>query len=70
MKEQIKDIAIRALKTFWQAALAFAIINSEILFTDITAFDGEKLKQLGLTVHWLQVYLLCIMVFFARLFHI
>lgn len=50
MKEQIKDIAIRALKTFWQAALAFAIINSEILFTDITAFDGEKLKQLGLTV--------------------
>lgn len=50
MKETIKDILIRALKTFWQAALAFAIVNSEILFTNVTEFDIEKLRKLGISV--------------------
>jgi len=46
----MKDILIRALKTFWQAFAAYAIINSEVLFTDIASFDLEKLKQFGLAL--------------------
>ena len=50
MKEKIKDVAIRALKTFWQAALASAIVNSEALFTNLTEFDSEKIQTLMVTV--------------------
>lgn len=50
MKEKIKDVAIRALKTFWQAALASAILNSETLFTNVTELDSEKIKTLLVTV--------------------
>lgn len=46
----MKDILIRALKTFWQASFAYIIINSEMLFTDITSFDLEKLKQFGIAL--------------------
>lgn len=50
MKEKIKDVAIRALKTFWQAALAAAIVNSEALFTNLAEFDSEKIKTLMVTI--------------------
>ena len=50
MKEKIKDVAVRALKTFWQAALASAILNSETLFTNLTELDAEKVKTLLITV--------------------
>lgn len=46
----MKDILIRALKTFWQAFAAYAIINSEALFMNITEFDLERLKQFGLAL--------------------
>jgi len=45
MKSKIKDTAIRALKTFWQAALAFAIVNSEILFTKIKIFGIQDTNE-------------------------
>ena len=50
MKEKIKDVALRALKTFWQAALATAIMNAEIIFTDITSLNPEQLKAVGISV--------------------
>lgn len=49
-KEQLKDIGLRAFKTFWQAALASAIINAETLFLGVTELDGEKLKAIGISV--------------------
>lgn len=49
-KENLRDIATRAFKTFWQAAVSYIIINSEVFFTDITSFDLDKLKQFGLAI--------------------
>lgn len=46
----MKDVLVRALKTFWQASISYVIINSEMLFTDITSFDLEKLKQFGIAL--------------------
>ena len=46
----MKDILIRAIKTFWQTALAYIIINSEVFFTDILSFNETKLKQFAITI--------------------
>lgn len=41
----MKDVLMRALKTFWQAALSYLILNSEMLFNDFLNFNFDKLKQ-------------------------
>ena len=38
----MKDVLIRALKTFWQAALAYAIPA----LSGVDFFDGDKLKTI------------------------
>ena len=44
---KIKDTLIRALKTFWQAALAYIIITIEPMIQNIEQFgSGEALKNL------------------------
>ena len=41
----MKDVLIRAFKTFWQAALSYLILNSEVLFNDLLNFNFDKFKQ-------------------------
>lgn len=50
MAERIKDIAIRALKTFWQAGLAYILLNVNTVVEKLTAFDAEALKELLITL--------------------
>lgn len=50
MSDKTKDILIRALNTFWQAALAFAVITLEDLIPNIASFNIDTLKSLGIVV--------------------
>ena len=52
----MKDIAIRALKTFWQAAIAYLVAS---LGTGVDLFEGEATKGLligalaaGISASW------------------
>lgn len=45
-----KEILQRALKTFWQSALAFMIVNfNEVVFS-VKEWNYETLKNLALTI--------------------
>lgn len=52
----MKDVAIRALKTFWQAAVAYLVA---VLSTGVDLFSGDVIKGLlvgafaaGLSAAW------------------
>ena len=53
-KASKKDVWIRALKTFWQAALAYFILNittiTDAILTDIECGGFESIKEVGLTL--------------------
>lgn len=49
--EKVKDIIFRALKTFWQAALAYIIITIEPMIHSIEQFGSfEAVKNLLITL--------------------
>lgn len=50
MSDKTKDILVRALNTFWQAALAFAVATAEETFPAITAWNMETVKSLSIIV--------------------
>lgn len=45
-----KEILQRALKTFWQSALAFVIMNFNEFIFSIKQWNSETLKNLALTI--------------------
>lgn len=46
MKEKIKDVAIRALKTFWQAAIAYFVATFGSQLAGVDVFDVNALKNI------------------------
>ena len=42
-----KDIAIRALKTFWQSAIAYLVASLSTQMTGVDVFDIQALKSVG-----------------------
>lgn len=46
MKEKLKDIAIRAGKTFWQAGLAYLLINAQAIIESLGTLDANTLKEI------------------------
>lgn len=50
MSERTKDIIIRALKTFWQAALGYIIVDINALLVGISDFNitEEMLKTVAI----------------------
>ena len=50
MSDKTKDILVRALNTFWQAALAFAVITLEDLIPNVASFNVDTLKSLGIVI--------------------
>lgn len=48
MKAKVKDVLIRALKTFWQAAASYLIAAFGANFAGIDVFDVDALKNVGL----------------------
>ena len=50
MKDKIKDILIRSVKTFWQAALAYLITTFGSQFASIGAFDANALQNAGVAL--------------------
>lgn len=50
MKEKVKDVLLRAAKTFWQAAFAYLVTAFGSQFADIGAFDPDALQNAGLAL--------------------
>ena len=48
MKEKLKDVAIRALKTFWQGAMAYLVTSFSVQLGTIDLFSVEALKEVGI----------------------
>ena len=42
-----KDIAIKALKTFWQSAIAYLVASLSTQMTGVDVFDIHSLKSVG-----------------------
>lgn len=45
MQDQIIDVAVRAGKTFWQAAFAYLVTSIGGQLSGIDAFDGNAIKN-------------------------
>ena len=43
MNENIKDVTIRAVKTFWQAAFGYIVASVGASLTGVEAFDGDAI---------------------------
>ncbi len=41
MNKNIKDIAVRAGKTFWQAAFGYLVTSVGVSLSGVEAFDGD-----------------------------
>ena len=50
MNDNIKDILIRAGKTFWQAALAYLLTDAAVLQRALTDWGGEEHLLITLSV--------------------
>ena len=50
MSEKTKDVLIRALKTFWQAALAYLLADVTVLQSALTDMKAGKHMLLALAV--------------------
>lgn len=48
MSENVKDILIRALKTFWQGAVAYLLTSFGAQIGTIDLFSLDALKEVGL----------------------
>ena len=48
MKEKLKDVALRALKTFWQGAMAYLVTAFTAQLGAIDLFSVEALKEVGI----------------------
>ena len=42
-----KDIAIRAVKTFWQSAIAYLVASFSTQMAGVDVFDIQSLKSVG-----------------------
>lgn len=47
MKGEAKDVAIRALKTFWQSAIAYLVATFSTQMAGVDVFDLEALKSVS-----------------------
>lgn len=43
MKENIKDVAVRAGKTFWQAAFGYLVTSVGASLSGVDVFDGDAI---------------------------
>ena len=50
MKAKIKDVLIRAGKTFWQAAVAYLAAAFSTQLAGLDLFDVEALKNVGISI--------------------
>ena len=52
MKPKVKDVLIRAMKTFWQAVIAYLATSfgTQVAGIDVFNFDALKNCAIGLTV--------------------
>ena len=48
MKEKVKDVLIRSLKTFWQATASYLITTFGTSLAGIDVFDIDALKNVGI----------------------
>ena len=48
MKNKIKDVVIRALKTFWQGAAAYLVATFGTQMGSIDLFSTDALKEVGI----------------------
>ena len=50
MKEKIKDVTIRAFKTFWQATIAYLVATFGSQFAGVDVFDIDALKNIFISL--------------------
>ena len=52
MSKQIKDVAVRAGKTFWQAAFGYIVTSVGVSLSGVDAFDGDAIRNalIGITI--------------------
>lgn len=48
MKEKVKDVLIRAAKTFWQGAVAYLVASFSTQLGAIDLFSLDALKEVGI----------------------
>ena len=46
LKNKIKDVAIRSLKTFWETALGYLVVNGQETINALAAWDVTTVKAL------------------------
>ena len=50
MREEVKDVAIRSAKTFWQGAVAYLLVAFGSQLGTIDIFSLEGLQKLGVSL--------------------